>query len=112
MLKRAGMVAGMGVMAGFAGLSLDSRCAAAAASPTLPPGATTDEVNRYMSLTSEEGLTDLAGIHAEYRQAIEMFGENAWRREIIPPTRAECQRPLVDLQEAARVKRCAHCGRA
>jgi hypothetical protein len=71
MLKHAGVTAGLGALVAVASFSIDGRPAAAASA--LPSAASPDAISRYVSAAGADGFTDLAGVHAEYRAAVDIF---------------------------------------
>lgn len=66
MLKHVGVTAGLGALAAVAAVSLGARPAAAATSSAVP-------INKSAVPPGPDSFTDLAGIHAEYRNAVETF---------------------------------------
>lgn len=72
MLKHVGVAVGLGALGAVAAVSLGARPAAAAtstASATVP----SHFINRSAVVPGPDNFTDLAGIHAEYRTAVETF---------------------------------------
>lgn len=76
--------------AGMGGALLATQALGAApalAAPLSPrTGASTPEIENYLAATSEEGLTDLAGIREEYASAVRIFPLDVPEGSALPST--------------------------